>query len=148
MDNNYTYNKDDYEDLGLRDAQIIMAGILKDVHEFVKNMDIKYFLDAGTLIGAVRHKGFIPWDDDIDIGMLREDYEKFLKIAKDELPEHLFLQTFENDLDYDIYQVPCKIRYNNTLYLEEEIVENENMHNGLFIDIFPYDSLPKNKICI
>jgi lipopolysaccharide cholinephosphotransferase len=134
-----------YEELGLRDAQIIMAGILKEVADICDKYGIKYFLDAGTLIGAVRHKGFIPWDDDIDIGMLREDYRKFLSIIKDELPEHLFLQTHENDLYYDIYQVPCKIRYNNTLFIEEKIVENPKMHNGLFIDILPYDSLPKKK---
>jgi lipopolysaccharide cholinephosphotransferase len=140
-------NKDysNYEELGLRDAQIIMTSILKDIAEICDKYSIRYFLDAGTLIGAVRHKGFIPWDDDIDIGMLREDYEKFLEVARHELPEHLFLQTHENDRGYDIYQVPCKIRYNNTLYIEEKIVENQNMHNGLFVDILPYDSLPKKK---
>lgn len=140
-------NKDysNYEELGLRDAQIIMTSILKDIAEICDKYSIRYFLDAGTLIGAVRHKGFIPWDDDIDIGMLREDYEKFIEVARDELPEHLFLQTHENDRGYDIYQVPCKIRYNNTLYIEEKIVENQNMHNGLFVDILPYDSLPKKK---
>lgn len=134
-----------YEDLGLRDAQILMASILKDVANICDKHGIKYFLDAGTLIGAVRHKGFIPWDDDIDIGMLREDYKKFLNIIKDELPEHLFLQTYESDPGYDIYQVPCKIRQNGTLFIEEKIAENKNMHNGLFIDILPYDSLPKKR---
>lgn len=143
-DNNYTYNKDDYEDLTLREAQLIMADILKDVHELCERHGLKYFLDAGTLIGAVRHKGFIPWDDDIDIGMLREDFNKFLEIAKKELPEHLFLQTFETDEYYDVYPVPCKVRYNSTMFLEEGAKENYKMHNGIYIDVFPYDSLPKN----
>ncbi|BCZ48931.1 phosphorylcholine transferase LicD [Clostridium gelidum] len=144
MDNNYTYNKDDYEDLSLRDAQMLMADILKDVHELCEKHGIKYFLDAGTLIGAVRHKGFIPWDDDVDIGMIREEYNKFLKIAKKELPKHLFLQTFETDEYYNVYPTPCKVRYNNTLFLEDGTEENHKMHNGIFIDVFPYDSLPKH----
>ena len=140
---NYTYNKDDYEDLSLRDAQMLMVDILQDVHNLCEKYGIKYFLDAGTLIGAVRHKGFIPWDDDVDIGMPREDYNKFLEIAKKELPDHLFLQTFETDKHYDVYPVPCKVRYNNTIFLEEHAKENHNMHNGVYIDVFPYDSLPK-----
>ncbi|GAA0076901.1 phosphorylcholine transferase LicD [Clostridium sp. CTA-5] len=139
----YRYSEDKYEDLSLRDAQMLMVSILKDVDEICEKHNLKYFLDAGTLLGAVRHKGFIPWDDDMDIGMLREDYEKFLKIAKEELPEHLFLQTFDNDKNYDIYQVPCKIRYNNTILIEKNIAENHDMHNGVYIDVFPYDSLPK-----
>ena len=87
MNNDYS----NYEDLGLRDAQLIMKGILKDIAVICDKHHIKYFLDAGTLIGAVRHKGFIPWDDDIDIGMLREDYEKFLKVVEKELPSYLLL---------------------------------------------------------
>lgn len=147
MENNIeTYNKDDYEELGLRDAQLLMVEILDDVHKLCEKHNLRYFLDAGTLIGAVRHKGFIPWDDDVDIGMPREDYEKFLEIAKRELPEYLFLQTFETDKYYDVYPVPCKVRYNGTLFFEEGTKENLKMHNGVYIDIFPYDSLPKHKI--
>lgn len=147
MENNIeTYNKDDYEELGLRDAQLLMVEILDDVHKLCEKHNLRYFLDAGTLIGAVRHKGFIPWDDDVDIGMPREDYEKFLEIAKKELPEYLFLQTFETDKYYDVYPVPCKVRYNGTLFFEEGTKENLKMHNGVYIDIFPYDSLPKHKI--
>lgn len=140
------YNESDYEDLNLRDAQMLMVDILKDVHNICEKHGLKYFLDAGTLLGAVRHKGFIPWDDDMDIGMLREDYERFLEIAKRELPEHLFLQTFETDDKYDIYQVPCKIRYNGTILIEKGIAENSEMHNGVYIDVFPYDSLPKSNL--
>ena len=138
------HKESDYEDLGLRDAQMLMVEILKEVHAICEKHGLKYFLDAGTLLGAVRHKGFIPWDDDMDIGMLREDYEKFLEIAKKELPDYLFLQTFETDDKYDIYQVPCKIRYNGTILIEKGIAENSEMHNGIYIDVFPYDSLPKN----
>ena len=123
--NKNLYNDDEYVDLGLRDALKLMTEILKEVHKICEKHNIKYFLDAGTLIGAVRHKGFIPWDDDLDIGMLREDYRKFLEIAKKELPDNLFLQTFDSDENYDIYQVPCKIRYNNTLFIQKVIAENQ-----------------------
>lgn len=141
--NEELYNAQDYIDLNLKEAQKMMVKILKEVHEICEKHEIKYFLDAGTLIGAVRHKGFIPWDDDLDIGMIREDYIKFLEVAKKELPDYLFLQTFDNDKYYDIYQVPCKIRYNNTLFIQKVIAENPKMHNGIYIDILPYDSLPK-----
>jgi len=145
-EDNFTYKREDYEDLSLRDAQMIMVDILEEVHKLCEKRGLKYFLDAGTLIGAVRHKGFIPWDDDVDIGMLREDFNKFLEIAKRELPKHLFLQTFETDEYYDVYPVPCKIRYNDTMFLEEGAKENYKMHNGVYIDIFPYDSLPKHNL--
>lgn len=144
-DNNYLDNKNDYEDLGLRDAQLIMVKILEEVHNLCERHGLKYFLDAGTLLGAVRHKGFIPWDDDVDIGMLREDFKKFLIIAEKELPEFLFLQTFETDKYYDVYPVPCKVRCNSTLFFEEGAKENHKMNNGIFIDVFPYDTLPKYK---
>ena len=144
MDNN-NYNESDYEDLSLREAQNLMLEILKNVHELCEKHGIKYFLDAGTLIGAVRHKGFIPWDDDVDIGMLREDYNKFIQIAKNEMPDHLFLQTFETDKYYNIYPTPCKVRYNNTLFLEAGVNEDSRMNNGVFIDVLTYDSLPKHR---
>lgn len=144
IDDRTQHNESDYVDLSLRDAQMLMVDILKYVHDICEKYGLKYFLDAGTLLGAVRHKGFIPWDDDMDIGMLREDYEKFIEIAKKELPDKLFLQTFETDDKYDIYQVPCKIRYNGTILIEKGIAENSEMHNGVYIDIFPYDSLPKS----
>lgn len=74
----------------LRKAQLLMLKILKAVHKVCEENDIKYFLSDGSLIGAVRHEGFIPWDDDLDIGMLRKDYEKFLKIAQDKLGGRIF----------------------------------------------------------
>ena len=79
--------EENYEELNIRDAQIIMLNILKEIDKICKKHNLIYFLDGGTLLGAVRHKGFIPWDDDVDIGMRKEDYRKFLKIAQKELTD-------------------------------------------------------------
>lgn len=147
MENNTEsgFNFDDYEDMDLKEAQKVMVKILKDVHNLCEKHGIKYVLDAGTLLGAVRHKGFIPWDDDIDISMMRDEYERFLEIAAKELPDYLFLQTFETDPYYNIYPCPCKIRFNDTIFLEKGMKNiDPKMHNGIYIDVFPYDTLPKS----
>lgn len=123
-----------------RPAQLIMLEILKETKRICEKHDIKYWLDAGTLLGCVRHKGFIPWDDDLDIAMLREDYNKFKKIAPQELSKDYFFQTKETDKDYN--HNFAKIRKKNTLLVEFGETENENYHQGIFIDIFPFDYYP------
>lgn len=127
----------EYRICSLREAQIRMLQILKEIDRICKKHNITYWLDGGTLIGAMRHDGFIPWDDDLDIGMLREDYVKFLSIAQKELGKDYFLQTPLTD---KYAEAPwMKVRDNNSKILEEE--SNDNSHPGLFIDIFPYDTL-------
>ncbi len=110
--------------------------ILKAVHEICVNNNIKYYIYGGTLLGAVRHKGFIPWDDDIDILMYRNDYKKFEKIAKKALSKDYFLQNNLTDKGY--YQIWPKIRRNGTV-LENVSEVNLTMHKGVFIDIFMLD---------
>lgn len=83
--------------------QKIELEILKKIDEVCKKHNIKYWIDSGTLLGAVRHKGFIPWDDDIDIAMLREDYEKFLKVAQKDFGNEYFLQTKNTDKKYPLF---------------------------------------------
>ncbi|MBR5581627.1 MAG: LicD family protein [Treponema sp.] len=128
----------------LRKAQLLMLKILKEVHRVCEENNIKYFLSDGTLIGAIRHNGFIPWDDDLDIGMLREEYEKFCKIAPEKLGDEFVLQTTETDPGY-AWQFG-KVMLKNTVWLESA-AKNTNRNNfGIYIDIFPYDKIPKNKI--
>ncbi|MBE6157928.1 MAG: LicD family protein [Firmicutes bacterium] len=110
--------------------------ILDEIDKICKKHKIKYSLDAGTLLGAIRHNGFIPWDDDADILMTRDNYNKFLKIAEKELPENYFIQTPSKEHDYP--HTFTKLRLNNTL-LVEKINVGKNFHQGIFVDIFPYD---------
>lgn len=117
--------------------------ILKDVIEVCRKLDVPYFAIGGTAIGAVRHRGYIPWDDDIDIAMLKEDYERFIVEAPKHLPKHLFLQTLDTEVSY--LQCFAKVRDSRTTYLEEA-VSHLKMNHGIYIDIFPYYYVPCNKI--
>lgn len=103
---------------------------------------IEYFVIGGTALGAVKYKGFIPWDDDIDIGMTRDNYNKFLKAAKTDLRDGLFLQVFSTDKESPFYY--AKVRKNETKFIEY-YCRNLNMNQGIFVDIFPLDNIPTNK---
>lgn len=141
---NYKLDLDKVRECSLREAQLIMLDVLKEVHRICEKHSIKYFLSDGTLLGAVRHKGFIPWDDDLDISMLREDYDKFLTVAEKELSQEFFLQTFDTDPNYKLYHIPVKVRHNSSLFIEED-EDNKKYHQGIYIDIFPIDRVPDSK---
>lgn len=126
----------------LKEIEIKMLDVFVDICE---KLHLKYFLVDGTLLGAVRHKGFIPWDDDIDVGMLRSDYEIFVKKAPQYLSEDYFLQTFESDPEYPY--VYAKIRNCRTTFIET-VLKDLHINHGVFIDIFPFDFYPENKVKI
>ena len=125
----------------LKELQKVLLDILKEVKRVCDENNIDYFIIGGTALGAVRHKGFIPWDDDIDIGMTRDNYEKFIKIANTKLSEEFFLQTMETEEETPFYF--AKVRKNKTKFIEK-YVKDINMNHGIFIDIFPYDKIPND----
>lgn len=130
-----------HTDIGvLRNAQLIMLNLLREFHEICEKNNLTYWLDSGTLLGAVRHGGFIPWDDDLDVCMPREDYEVFLKVAAGALPKSMFLQSRDTDCYYNAWW--AKIRDRNSVLQEQGIGGLGLHHQGIYIDIFPMDKLP------
>ena len=126
----------------LRQLQLTMLETLKVFDAFCRKHDIKYSLYAGSLLGAVRHKGFIPWDDDLDVCMSRAEYDRFITLWGKEPPEGYILQNKENTPAY--WQSFSKIRKDHTTFLQEER-EAGKYHTGVFLDVFPLDRIPDGK---
>ena len=126
----------------LRKAQMIMLETLVDIDYICEKHKIKYWLDSGTLLGAVRHGGFIPWDDDVDIAMPYSDYKRFLEVCKTDLPGKYVLQN--KCLEPAFRRTFSKVRRRGTTIIETNEDGTEKYHHGLFVDIYPfyyYDSL-------
>ena len=117
----------------LREVQI---EILDEIERVCKKNNIKYFLCGGSLLGAVRHKGFIPWDDDIDIGMAQEDYIKFLEIAPKDLKSNYFVDDSKYNKNY--IQWFAKVKKRGTVFVEDESKHVDGVEKCIFIDIFPF----------
>ncbi len=130
----------------LRQAQLKMVDMLVVIDQLCQRHSIEYWLDRGSLLGAVRHQGFIPWDDDIDIAMPRASYDAFLAIAPQELPSHLWVQTVHSDPGYFNLAAPLKIRDLNSRFIEKHEKGTEPYQQGIFIDVFPYDVMPNNAL--
>ena len=124
----------------LRACQLKQLSILEEIHRICQKRHIDYWLDGGTLLGAVRHKGFIPWDDDIDIAMRQEDLERFIDVAPSELREGLFLQTPQSEPQCGQFVV--KVRDKNSFYVEAADDFSADYHKGLYVDIFPMINYP------
>ena len=118
----------------LRRHQLRMLDMLKYIDEVCKKHNIKYWLCSGTLLGAVRHSGFIPWDDDVDIEMLREDYKKFEKAMQNEPNINYVLQTHKTDFNY--FLPYAKLRDLHSTIKEERLHNSYYKYHGCFIDIF------------
>ena len=126
----------------IREIQQMELGIMEYIHEVCQKIGVKYFLAYGSLIGAVRHKGFIPWDDDMDICMLREDYEKLQDYLIANPDERYEVMSYKNNLNY-VYPF-MKVQDNQTYLLEEDVRIDSNM--GIYVDIFPVDGYEDDSV--
>ena len=124
----------------LRRQQMRMLEILIEVDRICKKHGIPYWLSSGTLIGAVRHNGFIPWDDDLDIEMMRKDYLRLLQVLPGELPDWLALQNDETDPNYFFFF--AKVRDRRSKLLEQNAYDRMWKEQGIFIDILPVEQHP------
>ena len=124
----------------LRRQQMRMLEILLEVDKICKKHNIRYWLSSGTLIGAMRHDGFIPWDDDLDIEMMRSDYLRLMKVLPAELPEWLALQNDETDPNYFYFY--AKVRDRRSRMLEQNGYDRLWKEQGIYIDIFPMERHP------
>lgn len=120
----------------------ISLEIMKDIHRVCKENNIKYTLIGGSLIGAIRHKGIIPWDDDIDLAMKREEYEKFIRIySKNHNNQYEILTNVKNK---DYYYLFAKVIDKRTLVDEQTVLDIKDL--GVFVDIFPIDNISSKKM--
>jgi len=127
----------------MREIQMCTFGILKEVVCICDKYNLTYYLDYGTLLGAVRHKGFIPWDNDIDIEMPIKDYRRFLRIAPKEISDDFFVQTYASDHGYNLLWT--QVRANHTTSMPIKF-KNWDIHWGMHIDIFPLVSVFDSRI--
>lgn len=113
--------------------------IADEIKRICEKHSIKYSLDGGSMLGAVRHKGFIPWDDDMDFSMLRDDYHRFLQVCETELGDKFELINSRTESSFPFNYT--KIILKGT-HIEESFCRETDTKNGIFVDIFPYDKLP------
>ena len=127
-----------YELIDISQRKIILLSLLNQLHDFCTTNNIRYYLHAGTLLGAVRHKGFIPWDDDLDVSMPREDYEKFLKLIKSSNNTDFYVANYKNVKYYPpAFSKFCRKG-------TEAVINRKFCGYGIGIDIFPIDGFPND----
>ena len=131
-------------EINLKDVWAVEQSILDGVAHFCEENGLRYSLAYGTLLGAVRHRGFIPWDDDIDLLMPREDYERLIALWPEHGPEGLILDRC--DMDPENYNTFSKVRKDHTTFLQFDSERSAKHHKGVFIDIFPADRVPQKRI--
>ncbi|MBR5336714.1 MAG: LicD family protein [Lachnospiraceae bacterium] len=137
---NRSYNEED--NTTLRNLQLVELENLRIFSEICDKYGLRYYMVGGTMLGAIRHKGFIPWDDDADVGMPRPDYEKFIRIVREELPEGYSFLNYKIDKDYK--------RYFSRIVNDNVTVTNASntrtIDEKAWVDIFPFDGMPDGRI--
>ena len=134
----------DINDEALTRIHSTLIEILDEIVRICELHNLRYYLIGGTLLGAIRHAGFIPWDDDLDIVMPRKDYESLMCLCETELDEAYYLQSYRNEPDF--WLPFSKVRKKNTLFLENQAPVNFSLKKmGIFVDVFPLDDAKKER---
>lgn len=131
-----------YKEQELQRLQSALYETLGEVDRICRKHDIRYFVTGGTAIGAYFWQKMLPWDDDIDVGMMRSDYERFAEVAQQELGDRFFLQSPDTEPHTPFYFM--KVRMNGSRF-SESTFKHIDMHQGIFVDIFPFDKIPRRK---
>ena len=116
--------------------------ILKVFIDICDKLELTYYLVCGSVLGAVKYNGFIPWDDDVDVALMRDDYEKFLSLSPALLPDWLFVQNYRTEKDFPLLMT--KLRDSRTTMIETDFADLPINH-GIAIDIFPLDGYPREE---
>lgn len=124
----------------VRDVQIVILNIMKYIDKLCREHGIVYYIMGGTALGAVRHGGFIPWDDDLDIFMTPDQYGRFKEVFNAEHSEQFVLQEWRTTPDYLEY---AKVRMNGTTFIEEVYKDRKDMHHGIYVDIMILHKVPE-----
>lgn len=126
----------------VKEVQGIILEVMKYIDKLCRDNGIVYYIMGGTALGAVRHGGFIPWDDDLDIFMTPSEYERFKKVFEVENSSLFVLQEWRTTPDYLEY---AKVRMNGTTFIEEVYKDRKDMHHGIYVDIMILHKVPENK---
>jgi len=127
----------------IRDVQNKILETMKYIDKLCRENDIVYYIMGGTALGAIRHGGFIPWDDDLDIFMTPAEYAKFKAVFENQHSEQFVLQEWRTTPDYLEYS---KIRMNGTTFIEEVFKDRKDMHHGIYVDIMILHKVPESKL--
>ena len=130
----------DYGNLELH--QVLLAA-MKDIDQICREHGLKYYLHAGTLLGAFNHKGFIPWDDDVDISLMRQDYEKLCEILQKEYSDQYFLQNYKTDLNYKNNRAVIRVLGTKVIHYHDD---DEDIRCEIGVDLVPLDAAPDSKL--